>query len=103
MANDRISKALELFQRFPENDLSRYNLAQACFDAGDYAQAVPHLRELCAKKNDWMVVHILLGKCLLQTGYVAEAKDTFGRALRLAIEQHHDGPREELEELLRAL
>ena len=103
MSNDRIAKARELQEKFPGNDLSRYNLAQAYCDAGDFANAAEHLRALCAKKSDWMVVHILFGKALIVLGRVAEAKPVLQRALKLAIAQHHDGPREELTELLKTL
>ena len=100
---DRIAKALELLKKFPDNDLSRYNLAQAYFDANDFTNAAEHLRALCAKKADWMVVHILVGKCLLATGERDEAKKFFEHARQLAVEQHHDGPREELEALLQTV
>ena len=100
---DRIATALELYQKFPENDLSRFNLAQAYFDAGDYVNAGEHLSPLCARKPDWMVGHILLGRCLLATGDLAKGKSTLQHALQLAIAQHHDGPREELEESLKEL
>ncbi len=103
MSHDRITKALELWKKFPDNDLSRYNLAQAYFDAGDHANAAEHLRALCARKPDWMVVHILLGKCLLATGDSTQARPVLQHALELAVTQHHDGPREELEELLRSV
>ena len=100
MSHDRIAKALELWQRFPENDLSRFNLAQAYVDANDYASAIGHLRALCGKKPEWMVVHIQLGKSLIALGHSAEAKPILEHALELAIAQHHDSPREELTELL---
>jgi predicted Zn-dependent protease len=100
---DRTTKARELYERFPTNDLSRYNYAQAVYDAGDYPAAAEHLAALCAKKPDWMVVHILLGKCRLQTGAREDAKKLFEHALQLARVQHHDGPREELEQLLAGL
>jgi predicted Zn-dependent protease len=103
MSNDRIGKALELWKRYPENDLSRFNLAQAYVDAGDFASAVNHLRALCSKKSDWMVVHIQLGKSLIALDHPAEAKPILEHAFQLAIAQHHDGPREELEELLKTL
>jgi predicted Zn-dependent protease len=103
MLNDRITKALELWQRFPENDLSRFNLAQAYVDANDYASAVEHLRALCGKKPEWMVAHIQLGKSLIAIGHSAEAKPILEHALELAIAQHHDSPREELTELLKTL
>ena len=50
MSHDRIAQALALWQRFPNNDLSRFNLAQAYVDANDFATAVEHLRALCRKK-----------------------------------------------------
>jgi predicted Zn-dependent protease len=103
MSTDRITKALELWQKFPNNDLSRFNLAQAYVDAGDFANAIEHLRALCDKKPDWMVVHIQLGKSLIALGRSPEAKPILEHALKLAITQHHDTPREELEELLKAL
>ena len=103
MSHDRIAQARELWQRFPDNDLSRFNLAQAYVDAKDYASAIEHLRALCDKKPDWMVVHIQLGKSLLAVGESRRAKPILEHALQLAITQHHDGPREELEELLKTL
>ena len=103
MGNDRINKALELWKKFPDNDLSRFNLSQAYFDAADFANAIEHLRALCAKKPDWMVVHIQLGKSLLAVGETQSARPILEHALQLAIAQHHDTPREELEELLKTL
>lgn len=103
MSNDRIARAHDLWQRFPDNELARYSLAQSYFDANDFASAAEHLRPLCAKKPEWMVVHILLGKCLLAAGEPAEAKRLFAHAHQLAIAQHHNGPREELEDLLKTL
>jgi predicted Zn-dependent protease len=100
MSHDRIAKALELWQRFPNNDLSRFNLAQAYVDANNYASAVEHLRALCGKKPEWMVAHIQLAKSLIAIGHSTEAKPILKHALGLAIAQHHDGPREELTELL---
>jgi predicted Zn-dependent protease len=103
MSHDRIANARELWQRFPDNDLSRFNLAQAYVDANDYPAAIDHLRALCEKKPDWMVVHIQLGKSLIALGRSTEAKPILEHALQLALAQHHDGPREELEELLKTL
>ncbi|HTS16439.1 MAG TPA: CDC27 family protein [Verrucomicrobiae bacterium] len=103
MSNDRIARALELWQRFPNNDLSRFNLAQAYCDAGEFANAIEHLHALCGAKPDWMVAHIQLGKCLVALDRSSEAKPVFEHALQLAITQHHDGPRDELTDLLKTL
>ena len=103
MSHDRIANALELWKRFPDNDLSRFNLAQAYVDANDYTNAIEHLRALCQKKPDWMVVHIQLGKSLVALGRSTEAKPVLEHALKLAIAQHHDGPHEELTDLVKDL
>jgi predicted Zn-dependent protease len=103
MTTDRIAQARELYEKFPGNDLSRFNLAQAYCDAGDFAAALEHLQALAGKKRDWMVVQILLGKALIALARHAEAKTVLESALQLAIAQHHDSPREELTELLKTL
>jgi len=103
MSNERITQAQELLARFPENDLARFSLAQALLAGDDQAGAAEHLRPLCAKKPDWMVIHILLGKCLLAAGERDEAQALLTHAHQLAIAQHHDGPREELEALLQTV
>jgi predicted Zn-dependent protease len=103
MTTDRITQARELWRKFPDNDLSRFNLAQAYVAAGDFPNAIEHLRALCDKKPDWMVVHIQLGKAFIALGRSMEAKPILEHALKLASAQHHDTPREELEELLKTL
>jgi predicted Zn-dependent protease len=103
MGNDRIANARELYEKFPGNDLSRFNLAQAYCDAGDFAGALEHLQALAGKKRDWMVVQILLGKALIALDRTEDAKPIVEAALQLAITQHHDGPRDELTELLKTL
>jgi predicted negative regulator of RcsB-dependent stress response len=103
MGNDRIANARELYEKFPGNDLSRFNLAQAYCDAGEFAGALEHLQALAGKKRDWMVVRILLGKVLVALDRGAEARAVFEDALQLAIAQHHDSPRDELTEVLKTL
>jgi hypothetical protein len=65
MNNDRIAGALELWEKLLENDLWRFKLTRAWFDAGDHANAANHLRTLCHKKADWTVEHVFPGRCLL--------------------------------------
>src|ERR1039458_5458546 len=98
MSHDRIDKALELWQRFPDNDLSRFNLAQAYVDTNDYASAVEHLRALCVKKPEWMVAHIQFGKSLIALGHSVEARPILEHDLDGAIRQHHAIPRRRLDE-----
>ena len=101
--NEPISRYEKMVEQFPQNELARFSLGKALFDAGDFARAKEHLATALAKKPDWMVVQILIGKCELSQGNAAAAKVAFERALQLAIEQHHEGPQAEMEQALAEL
>jgi predicted Zn-dependent protease len=89
-----------LVARTPDNELFRFSLAQALVAENRGAEAVPHLEACVAKKADWMMPRILLGKLLLQLGRPAEARPLLEDALRLAVEQQHEDPERELRALL---
>ena len=78
----------------------RFSLAQALVAAGRSAEAVPHFEFCVAKKADWMMARILLGKLLVQLGRHGDAKPLLEAALSLAVEQHHEDPERELRALL---
>ena len=86
--------------RHPDNELFRFSLAQALLAEGRGAEAVPHFEACVAKKADWMMPRILLGKLLLQLDRRAEAKPLLAAALDLAVAQHHEDPERELRTLL---
>ena len=92
-----------LVARQPDNELFRFSLAQALAAEDRGAEAVPHYDYCVAKKADWMMPRILLGKLLVQLGRRAEAKALLSDALRLAVEQHHEDPERELRALLTEL
>lgn len=98
--NDPLARQRQLVQQHPENELARFSLGKALFDRGDVAEAREHLERALARRPDWMVVQILLGKCDLAAGNAKAARRAFERALELAIAQHHEGPQAELETLL---
>jgi len=89
-----------LVSRQPDNELFRFSLAQALESEGRSADAIPHYEFCIAKKSDWMIPRILLGKILLQRGDRDAARPLLERALELAIEQHHEDPERELRALL---
>jgi Flp pilus assembly protein TadD len=98
--NDPLAWQRQMVQQFPDNELGRFSLGKALYDRGDYAEAAEHLERALAKKPDWMVVQILLGKVALQSGDRDRARADFERALQLAVDQRHEGPQAELEALL---
>ncbi len=89
-----------LVTRQPDNEMFRFSLAQALASEGRGADAVPHYEFCVAKKADWMMARILLGKLLLQLGRRAEAKPLLEDALKLAVEQTHEDPERELRAIL---
>ncbi len=92
-----------LVTRQPDNEMFRFSLAQALAAEGRGADAIPHYEFCVAKKLDWMMARILLGKLLLQLGRRAEAKPLLEDALNLAIEQNHEDPERELRAILAEL
>ena len=99
----RVENFAVLVQRQPDNELFRFSLAQALAADGRGPEAVPHYEYCVAKKADWMMPRILLGKLLLQLHRPADAKPHLAGALGLAIEQHHEDPERELRALLSEL
>lgn len=89
-----------LVAKQPDNELFRFSLAQALVAEHRLVDAVEHYKFCVAKKADWMMPRILLGKLYLDLGKRAEARIQFQDALKLAIEQNHEEPEKELRELL---
>jgi len=98
--NETVTRYEKMVEQFPQNELARFSLGKALFDAGELPRAKEHLEIALAKKPDWMVVQILIGKCELSLGNPASARAAFEKALRLAIEQNHEGPQMEMEQTL---
>ncbi len=92
-----------LVNKQPENDLFRFSLGQALEAEGRPAEAIPHYEFCVAKKADWMIPRILLGKILLQRGERDAARPLLEHALQLAIDQQHEDPERELRALLTEL
>jgi predicted Zn-dependent protease len=92
-----------LVARQPDNELFRFSLAQALVAEHRLVDAVEHFKLCIAKKPEWMVARILLGKLYLELGRKPEATIEFQAALKLAIEQSHEDPERELRELLASI
>ena len=101
--NETIARYEKMVEQFPQNELARFSLGKALFDAGEFQRAKEHFEIALAKKTDWMVVQILVGKCELSLGQRASARAAFERALKLAIGQNHEGPQMEMEQALAEL
>ena len=93
----------QLVEQYPDNEMARFSLGKALYDAGQFAEARDQFRVALAKKPEWMAVHILTGRCELSLGDRSAARAAFERARDLAIAQHHEGPLAEMEQALSEL
>jgi predicted Zn-dependent protease len=89
-----------LVARQPDNELFRFSLAQALVAEHRLVDAAEHYRICAAKKADWMMPRIHLGKLYLELGRKADAQIVLQEALKLAIDQAHEDPERELRSLL---
>jgi len=101
--NEAIERHKKLLEQFPNNELARFSLGKAYFDNGDVVAAREEFEIALAKKPDWMVVQILIGKCELALGNKDKARAAFDRARQLAIEQNQEGRLAEMEQMLAEL
>ncbi len=101
--NEAIARHKKLLEQYPNNELARFSLGKALFDNGQIQEAKEQFDLAITKKPDWMVVQILIGKCQLALGNAAAARTSFERARQLAIEQNHEGPLAEMDQLLSEL
>jgi predicted Zn-dependent protease len=98
--NELVTRYEKMVEQFPQNELARFSLGKALYDANEFQRAKEHLEAALARKPDWMVVQILIGKCDLARGDKGAAKTAFARALKLAVDQHHEGPQAEMKQAL---
>lgn len=96
----RVEQFQKLVSQQPDNELFRFSLAQALINAERSEEAIPHLEMCVAKKADWMMPRILLGKLLLSSEQTENARPLLEDALQLAIDQDHEDPAAELQDLL---
>jgi len=101
--SDPLARQRQMVSQFPENELARFSLGKALYDRADFSGALTELTTALARKPDWMVVQILIGKCEQALGRRDAAKAAFQRARQLAIEQNHEGPLAEMDQLLSEL
>ncbi|MBI2927773.1 MAG: molecular chaperone DnaJ [Verrucomicrobia bacterium] len=101
--NDPLARHRKLVEQFPDNELARFSLGKALFDQNQFTEAKGHFELAASRKPEWMMAHILLGKCELALSNRSAARVAFEHARRLAIEQNHEGPLTEMNQALAEL
>jgi Flp pilus assembly protein TadD len=99
----RVAKWQALVDKNPDNELARYSLGSALYEAGRFGDAEPHFRRALELKDDWVLAYIFRARCLVRLGRASDAKPLLARGRELSIQQHHDAPVEEIDALLAEL
>ncbi len=102
-ADALIAKYETLLRQRPKDELLLFSLGKALYDAGRLPEAESRLTAALQAKPDWMVVTMLLAKIALQRNDAAAARAHYESALKLAIDQEHEGPEEEIRAALAKL
>ena len=100
---DKSARWQKLVDQNPDNELARYSLGSAFFEAGRFADAEPHFRRALELKDDWVLAYIFRARCLIKLGRASEAKPLLAKGREHSIRQHHDAPVEEIDALLAEL
>ena len=103
MDAQKIAKWQAIVDRSPDDELARFTLARACFDAGRLDAAAAEFERVVAQKEDWMMAWILLGRCRMELGEKDRARAALERARALAVAQNHSDPLIEIDELCEEL
>ena len=98
--SERIRLYLEKLADNPDNLLNRFSLAQVYYETGEYEEAILHLRICFEKRNDWMMVTLLLGKALIAVEQKEAACLPLQQTITLAKNQGHEDPEHEARTLL---
>ncbi|MCE0499325.1 MAG: tetratricopeptide repeat protein [Methylacidiphilales bacterium] len=98
-----IAKYEALLQQRPNDELILFSLGKALYDAGRIPEAEARLAAALKAKPDWMVVTMLLAKIALQRNDSAAARAHYESALKMAIDQEHEGPENEIRAALAKL
>lgn len=99
----KIDRFGQMVAKHPDNELARFSLGSALFEAGRFADAEPHFKRALELKGDWVVAYILRARCLIRLGRADEAKPLLATGRKHSIAQHHESPVEEIDEILAEL
>ena len=102
-ADALITKYESLLRQRPNDELLLFSLGKALYDAGRFPEAETRLATALKAKPDWMVVTMLLAKIALQRNDSAAARAHYESALKLAVDQEHKDPEEEIRAALAKL
>lgn len=86
-----------------DNAMIRFGLGSAYFNAGRFAEAIPHLKQCIGHDVDYSAAYKLLGKALVKEDQEEEALKVFETGLPIAIAKGDKQTEREINAFLRKL
>ena len=99
MTADKIERWKTFVAQDPENPLHQFALAGAYLQGADYENGQAAYARCLELDAAWMVAAIKRGRCLVELKRWEEAREALELGARLAQEQDHEEPFEEIREL----
>lgn len=100
MDQKRLQDLLGRIEKHPANVLDRFVLAKMYYEYQKWVDCEKACQETLRLQPDYLVVHIMLGECLMKSSQYSLARDTLHTAKELAARQNHLGMLPEIEDLL---
>lgn len=100
MSTSKIDRFRALVAAEPDNPLHNYALAQMLLAAEEFEQGAAAYGRCLELDPSWMMAAIRRGACLLSLERWDEAREAITLGQRLAEEQNHDEPFDEIRDLL---
>lgn len=100
MSAERIARFEAMVASDPDNPLHQFALSQALLGASEFDRAEQAFARCLQLDPNWMVAAIKRGRCLVALERWEEAREALDLGARLANEQNHEEPFEEIRELM---
>ena len=100
MSRDKIERFEALVAREPDNPLHSFALAQICWGSGEFERAEQVYARCLELDPRWMMAAIRRGACLVALARWDEARAALELGQKLAVEQDHSEPFDEIRELM---
>jgi predicted Zn-dependent protease len=100
MDQKRLQDLLTRIEKHPKNVLDRFVLAKMYYENQKWVDCEKACQEILHLQPDYLVVHIMLGECLMKSSQYSQARDSLHTAKELAARQNHLGMLPEIEDLL---
>lgn len=103
MSDAREQQFLMMVKDFPDSPMGHFSLGRYYLEGNRFAEAAAALARAVALDTDYLAAMVALAEAQVGAGQKDAAKASLERARELALQQHHEGLAEELDEKLQDL